>query len=268
MSNCNTDKPVVPVEAPVAIPDNQNARLSPHVKLVKHDAKNIQYIKKGRFTGNVSKILNYFTTGSYLQFDYTEDSNGDVVISEKLRASNGKLTREWKMRVVNGLCIEIEDLADGTFTQFEYDQLGYKQQAKIFDTKGGKLRGTWTYAYNYNAGANTFRLGKVTFSHPVAGPLAEYTYTYNKIPNTFPLYIDQQGKIEYLPIHGKQSDVLVDQIVEHQIVSAESAKKTFSYTTDPNGFVTSMTIASNYLHDKPYSIVTQALKFSENWQGI
>lgn len=265
---CNNEQLLPPLEKSGVEANDQNARKNPLIRLVNDDSKNILYIKGGRYAGKIAKVLNYYPSGLCLQYTYADDAQGNLIITEKLCVPNGPVKKEWKHKVVNDLCMETEDLTDGTFTQYEYDQLGYKQEAKLFEKKGGKLMHTWSYTYNYNAGAKTFRLGKMTFISPTYRKLCEVSFTYTKIPNKFSLYLDFQGDIEYLPIHGKQSDVLVDQIVSHEVVTKIDSKQQFAYTTDKDGFVTSRTVYSKYLHGEPYSIITQTLKFSDNWQGI
>lgn len=271
LTACNHDEPVNPAQNSTTEISDQNAKISYLTRLVKNGQQNIQYIKSGKFFGRVSKISSYYGSSlSYMEFTYDDNNpNGDLWISQKLFVNGGILQYEWKHKVVNGLCVESLNLTDGTFSENKYTPDGYLDEIKNYSSQGGAHTGTIDYSYGFNVAANTYRLAKVTYSTPAQGPTIEYSFTYTGIPNKYPLAISNNGELRDLPIYGKSSDVLVDQITHHYFfANASIHKKKFSYTTDADGLVTSMTTALSKDNGAPYSTETRPLKFSESWQGI
>jgi len=269
LSACNHENTVTPTQTDGITINDQNAKISPLTRLVKNGSQNIQYIKSGKFIGRVSKISNYYPAGGYMEFTYDDNNpNGDLWIGQKLFVSGGVLQYEWKFKVINGVCVQSINLTDGRFKEYKYTAAGYLDEVKEFNGQGGPLVKIWEYSYGFNVASNTYRLTTITVSQPGQPPISEFNFTYTGTPNKYPLSLDVNGDLLDLPIFGKSSDVLIDEITSQKSFSTTVHKKKFSYTTDSDGLVTSMIKALSKDNAAPYSTETHLLKFSTSWQGI
>lgn len=262
LSACNHDESVTPTQTVDVTVKDQNAKISPLLRLVDDDNGSVQYVKSGKFFGRVSRANEAPWSGYYLTYAYNDSNpSGDLWITRKLyMSSNNLFIKEERYKVVNGLCMLNED-DFGNIHEYSYTPQGYMNEIKY--TKKGILSGFWKYAYNYIGSDQTYRLSKIEHKKDDK-PYHTYNYTYKQIQDKYPLNIEEGNVDKYLPIFGKGSDLVLETIVDQDFETNKSITTFYtSYVTDGDGLVTSRDrIKYSALHIEKF-------KYSAStWQGI
>lgn len=271
LAACNNEQAVVPIEKNNIAVHNENAKISPLLRLIKEGERTIQYIKTGKFAGKVSKVdygssSNYYATYAY------DDNNpaADLWISKKLfNKAGNSFVQEWKYKVSNGVCVLSEDVVQGYSYQYLYNGQGQLDEVKLI-VQGG-VSAKLKYSYNFNAATNSYRLSKIVETSTNFGPNAEFTFEYSSLPDNYSLNFPTYNIDKYLPIFGKFSDVLVGKRVEKSLANPANPAQNYyhTYTVDSDGLVISRKVEKTFGNTPPSgSGDTEVLKYSTNWQGI
>ncbi|MCF0071888.1 hypothetical protein LZD49_15530 [Dyadobacter sp. CY261] len=278
LAACHNDQAIAPTGTDGVAVNDQNAKISPLLRLVKEGDVAIQYIKSGKFLGKISRIDVGNNYNYYFEYTYNDNNpSGDLWISRKqYQKGTNSFVQEWKYKVVNGLCVASESVALGDSYEYKYNAQGLLDEIK--SSHIGNPHVIWKYSYNYNAASSSYRLHKVASSNSQFGPEIETTFTYTSIPAKYSwnpvdatIYMDQGNIDRYLPIFGKFSDVLVAKTVEQSLKNpaTKSSNKEFTYITDSDGLVTSRITQTSKGNNPPASSpTTTILKYSSSWQGI
>lgn len=270
LTACNNDQAVMPIETASASVNNQNAKISSLLRLIKEGDRTIQYVKSGKFFGRVSNIDEGSSTNYRLEYSYNDNNPaGDVWISKKrFSKSTNTFIQEWKYKVTNGLCVTSEDVAQGYSYEYKYNAQGLLDEIKMIVQ--GNTSANWKYTYTFNAATGAYRLSKIVNSSVQFGPNVESTFTYTAKPDIFPLNQVHGNIDKYLPIFGKFSDVLIEKVTEKSLQNpANPSENTkFTYITDVDGLVTSRTTEYTTGNSPSGVSYTALLKYSTTWQGI
>lgn len=257
---------------PTGITNNEqkNAKISPLLRLTKEGDRTIQYIKNGKFFGKISKVDEGASTSYRLEYSY-DDNNpaGDLWITKKrFHKTTNAFVQEWKYKVVNGLCIASEDLAQGYSFEYKYNPQSLLDEIKM--SVQGNVSGSWNYSYTFNAATNAYRLTKIISTSVNFGPNIESTFTYTAKPDVYPLNHEKGNVDKYLPVFGKFSDVLVEKVVEKSLQNpaSPSSNTEYTYITDADGLVTSRTTRYTSGTNSSGLSYNAILKYSTTWQGI
>jgi hypothetical protein len=252
--------------------NDQDARISAALRLVMDGQATFQYIKNGKLSGRISKVI---TTG--YNIEYTYDNNnpaGDLGITRKVYSKpSNTLETEYKYQVINGLCVTSQNVTNGTSYQYKYNAQNLLEEVQISYNGAGESA-TQKYFYAPSGAANSFILYKIDFKKMKSGTVIlakQQKIIYTGIPDKYPLNPGYAELDPYLPIFGKFSHLLPKEIHENELFQGIIHKEsftTYTYSTDVDGLATSRT--TNFVCTDNPSVVsyTAALKYSTNWQGI
>jgi hypothetical protein len=271
LTACHNDQTIAPTETSGVERNDQSAKISPLLRLVKEGERTIQYLKTGKFAGKVSKVDYGSSSNYYATYGY-DDNNpaGDLWISKKLfNKAGNSFVQEWKYKVSNGVCVLSQDLVQAYSYQYLYNGQGQLDEVKLIINGGvsAKLK----YSYNFNAATNTYRLNKIVETSTNFGPNIEFTFEYSPLPDNYSLNFSIYNIDKYLPIFGKSSDVLVEKRVEKSLANPANPAQNYNhtYTVDSDGLVILRKVEKTFGNTSPSGSGTaEALKYSTSWQGI
>lgn len=251
---CNHDDQMVTPSINDGIATNdQNAKISPLLRLVNHSGQAIKYVKSGKFAGSISRIDDWGKT--YTLYTYNDNNaNGDLWITRRTyQASNNMFIKEHKFKVVNGLCVSSQNDFEDTF-EYKYNAEGYLDEIKKLN------HGPESWKHKYDI---TYRLNRV--EHKKEGkPYHTYHFSYKPIQDKYPLNVEYGIKDKYLPIFGSHSNQVIDDITDHNDVTnkfeIDTSVDYSSYVTDGDGLV----ISRKAIQYSTASIET--FSYSTNWQ--
>lgn len=277
MMACHNDQEVIPTEPVGVAVKDQNAKISPLIRLVDDSGRSLQYVKNGKFFGKLSRIDNAAWENSYVIYTYNDNNpTGDLWISKKTyKASNNSFIGEHKFKIVNSLCVQSQN-DYGNIFEYKYNAQGYLDEVK--KSNQGLLLESWKYQYDW-----TYRLTKIT--HQKDGkPYHTYNFTYKQIEDKYPLNLPADhlynlngqhiggsyiGGIndKYLPYFGKHTSPVIDEMIDKNDVTNKimtGASIYFSnYVVGNDGLI----ISKEYIQ---YSaLLTETFKYSDtSWQGL
>lgn len=276
LTACNDDNIVNPTETTGVTVNDQNAKISPLLRLVDDDGQSLQYIKSGKFFGKLSLVSKAPWDDQYTTYTYNDSNPGELWVSKKkYKASNNSFIGEHKFKIVNGLCIQSQNDYGDTF-EYKYNAQGYLDEVK--KSNQGLLVESWKYQYDW-----TYRLTKI--KHQKDGkPYHTYNFTYKQIEDKYPLNIPADhlynlngqhiggsyiGGIndKYLPYFGKHTSPVIDEMIDKNDVTNKimtGASLYFAnYVLGNDGLI----ISKEYIQ---YSaVLTETFKYSDtSWQGL
>jgi hypothetical protein len=268
---CQNEDALIPSESNSTLLNDQNAKTAAELKLVKNGETTLQYIKSGRFTGNLSKVseVAYYTNYSY------DDSSGNLWITSKCyeKATNA-LVKEIKYQISNNRCIKSIDVTNGRNYELKYNEIGRLDE---INESGGGPSQKHVFKYDYLSGPGVERLSEITSSSPV-GPFkrVNFFYTVGSQPSKqdkYHLNPDNSGLDKYLPFFGKFSDALIQRVQITPLPYTNQSKPFFQYYYgfDYNGYVNSITkeyYPLGYGYNAGKQTSYNLLTFSANWAGI
>lgn len=268
---CQNEDALIPSESNSTLLNDQNAKTTAEIKLVKNGETTLQYIKSGRFTGNLSKVseVAYYTNYSY------DDSSGDLWITSKCYAkTSNALVKEIKYQISNNRCIKSIDVTNGRNYEFKYNETGRLNE---INESGGGPSQKHVFKYDYISDLGVERLNEITSSNS-AGPFkrVNFFYTVGGQPSKqdkYHLNPDNSGLDKYLPVFGKFSDALVQRAQITPLPYTNQSKPFFQYYygLDYNGYVSSVTkeyYPLGYGYNAGKQTSYGLLTFSANWAGI
>lgn len=268
---CQNEDTLIPSEPSPASLNENNSKTTAELKLVKNGETTLQYIKSGRFTGNLSKVSE---TAYYTNYSY-DDSSGDLWVTSKryAKASNA-LVKEIKYQVTNNRCIKSIDVTDSRNYEFKYNETGRLDE---INESGGGPSQKHVFKYDYISDLDAERLNEITSSTPTgAFKRVNFFYTVGGQPSKqdkYRLNPENTGLDKYLPIFGKFSDALVQRIQITPLPYTNQSKPfyQFYYGFDYAGYVSSITkeyypLGYGYNAGKQSSY--NLLTFSTQWAGI
>lgn len=255
LSACNNDQTIAPTENTGLSVSDQNARLSPLLRLINDGGRTIQYVNSGKFLGRISKVHKGPSDDYYATYNYDDNNpSGELWISKKkYQASSKSFIGEHKFKVVNGRCIQSQNDAGESF-EYKYNAQGYL--IEIIKSDQGLVVESWTYKYNF-----INQLGIV--EHKSGGVMDhKYHITYEPIEDKYPLNIELGIVDKYLPIFGKNINPVIHEIKD------TTPKGTFSHIyysdhkTDSDGLVISKRVVQKS------ATWTETSSYSTHWQGL
>lgn len=255
LTACNNDQTIAPTETPDLSISDQNARISPLLRLVNDGGHTIQYVKSGKFFGKISKVHKGPSNDYYVTYNYNDSNpSGELWISKKKYQSNSNaFIGEHKFKVVNGVCVQSQNDAGESF-EYKYNPQGYL--IEIIKSDQGLVVESWNYKYDF--------INRLSIIEHKNGGVMDHKYhiTYEPIQDKYPLNIELGIKDKYLPIFGKNKNPVIHEIKD------TSAKGTFSHIyyadhkTDSDGLVISKMIIQKS------ATWTETISYSDNWQGL
>jgi hypothetical protein len=268
---CQNEDALIPQNGPAALTDDQNAKTTADLKLVKDGGTTLQYITSGRFTG---KLLKVSENAFYTNYSY-DDATGNLWITSKRyeKASNA-LVKEMKYQISNNRCIKSIDVTNGRTSEFKYNETGRLDE---INESGGAPAQKHVFKYDYIPDFGAERLSDITSSSSVGDfKRVNFFYTVGNQPSKQDKYYlnpELTGLDKYLTIFGKFSDALVQRAQITPLPYSNQSKPfyQFYYGFDYNGRVSSITkeyypLGYGYSAGKQtnYSLLT----YSTQWMGI
>jgi hypothetical protein len=255
--------------------EEQNARTAAaELKLVKDGLNNIQYIKSGRYTGRVSKVSGpyYYTTYSYVDGATTDTY---TIVSKRYQKASNILEKEIHYLINNGRCTQSTDITNNYVLNYQYSgEFGRLDQISYV---GNSTKVNFTYASGSGSAIGSDRLQKITYSNS-NGAYKEvvFTYTIGMSPTKeakYPLNHEHTDLDKYLPIFGKFSDVLVQQVIVSPLPYTNQSKPYYKYYYGLNndGYAISQErqyYPLGYGFDAGKEANFTVQNYSTNWQGI
>jgi hypothetical protein len=274
LTGCQNEDMITPGETASSSLTEQGAKTNAELKLVKDGLNNIQYIKSGRYTGRISKVSGqyYYTTYSYID-GYTTEMY--LIISKRYHKASNTLEREIHYQVNNGRCTQSTDITNSYVLNYQYS--GEFARLDQISRPSNSTKVNFTYASGSGSAIGSDRLQKITYSNS-NGAYKEVTFTYTvgmspAQVDKYSLNHEHTDLDKYLPIFGKFSDVLVQQVVVSPLPYTNQSKPFYQYyhgfTYD--GYASSVTkeyypLGYGYSAGKQtdYSLLT----YSTQWMGI
>jgi len=276
LTACNNDQTIAPVEQASVVKGDQNGKISPLLRLVNDAGTTVQYVKTGKFFGRVSKVSEADPAGIRDEYSYDDNnSQGDLWITKKrYKKSTNQLQSEAKYKIVNGRCVQSEEgNLDCIYT---YNQQGYLKEVSI--SSNNNLLNTYKYYYNSTGIPDVLSLAAITVFDVNSKAIVQQKFMYTTLSDKYPMP-HQPSKDEipfysfltnkYLPVFGKQTDLLVHKTyIEWANSQISNYSYKFTYTLDADGLVSSKNIdkTENGVPDGNYN---QSFSYSSvSWQGI
>lgn len=276
LTACNNDEAITPTETARTSINDQNAKISPLLRLVDDNGQSIHYIKSGKFFGKLSRVSKAPWDDQYTTYTYDDSNPGELWVSKKkYKASDNSFVGEHKFKIINGLCIQSQNDNGDTF-EYKYNAQGYLDEVK--KSNQGLSLESWKYQYDW-----TYRLTK-TKRQKDGKPYYTYNFKYKQIEEKYPLNFPTDnldnsngqhtggsyiGGIndKYLPYFGKHTSPVIDEMIANNDVTNQimtGASIYFSqYVVDSDGLVTSKDLLQYSASWK------ETFKYSDtSWQGI
>ncbi|MET7254722.1 hypothetical protein [Dyadobacter fermentans] len=271
LTGCQNDDVVSPQQTTDINVNDPNAKVNAELKLIKDGTAILQYVKQGRFTGQLSKVSE---TGSYVQYSY-DDSTGDLwITSKRYNKSTNALIEEIKYKTVRGLCVTSINVTTGWTSQFSYNQGTRLGEITLTN---GSMSQKHIFTYNYNPATATERLSKIVKSTPV-GDYEQIDFLYigtmaTEKKEVYQLNSKFIGLDPYLPYFGKFSDVLIQQVFIKPLPYTNQTKPYYKlfYSFDAAGYVIGRNIEFRPLgwgNDAGMQNLYNVYQYSTGWQGI
>lgn len=254
MTACNHNDVVNPTGTTGVTNSDQNAKISPLIKLVKHENNTIQYVKSGRFFGKISQVNKYPSDDYYTTYSYNDSNpSGELWISKKrYKSSNNLLVSEEKFKVVNGLCIYSETGLGSTF-EYKYNPQGYLDEIKLYNNQAQSIS-SWTYKYDFTSRLTSIDYGK---------PSHNYELKYGPSQDKYHLNNEYGIPDKYLQIFGQHSNPLIHIIVDQNLQTNTTVETYYNgYQMNNDGLVDSRNVTKNG------AVHVETFNYSDNWQGI
>lgn len=272
LTGCQKDDVMLPQETAGVTVNDQSAKVNAELKLVKDGLTTLQYVKQGRFTGQLSKVSE---TGYYTQYSYDDSTDDLWITSKRYNKSTNALVQEIKYKIVNGRCITSINLTTNWTSQFVYNEMGRLNEINL---SSGALTQKHVFSYDYIAtGIGTDRLKAVVKSTP-AGAYQQINFFYTlgvipEKPDKYPLNSEHLGLDIYLPYFSKFSDVLVQRVQITPLPYTNQAKPYYRYyySIDAAGYATGRNkefFPLGYGNEAGKQGFYSALDYSTGWQGI
>ncbi|WP_090152356.1 hypothetical protein [Dyadobacter soli] len=266
LGSCNNEQPIIPVETTSVNATDQNAKINAVLKLYKYGNDAIQYVKSGKFMGQVSRVSNASKYQKYTYNDNNGTTNLFITSSSYLQSTNAKFF-ESVYEISNGRCIANKE-SNGATYDYKYNVLG--QLEEVFMV----YQGFWlksTYSYIFNAATNAYRLDKIVAVNQ-SGPVRETKFTYTAIPKKYQLNPDNVDTDLLLPFFGTFSDVLIKDVEVKSLAGAQSTEfREYNYIIDNAGHISSRTEVYHPLGKASNSSLSTTLidyKYTQYWQGL
>lgn len=265
LAACNHDEMVTPSEQVKNGISDQKAKISSALRLINDNGHTIQYVKSGKFSGQISRVNEAPWAGFYLTYTY-DDSNpsGELIVRrKKYKSATNSFTEEERFKIVNGLCTMSEN-DFGSAYEYKYTPQGYLDEVKFFHN--GALMESWKYKYGYDLVNQVYRLTDIERKKN-GSPWINYHFTYKSTQDQYPLnnpLNTENGKVDrYLPFFGKKVDRLLESITELDLTTNKSVTTFYTnYITDSDGLVSSRE------RIKSSAVSLETFAYSTNWQGI
>jgi hypothetical protein len=275
LAGCQNQDIMAPEAAVNVTTGDQNAKTTAaELKLVKDGLNNIQYIKSGRYTGRVSKVSGqyYYTTYSYIDGATTELY---TIVSKRYHKASNTLDREVHYQINNGRCTQSTDITNNYVLNYQYGgEFGRLDQ---ISRVGNSTKINFTYTSGSGSTIGSDRLQKITYSNS-NGAYKEVTFTYTNgmLPtkaDKYSLNHEHTDLDKYLPVFGKFSDVLVQQVVISPLPYTNQSKPYYAYYYGINndGYAISQErhyFPLGYGYEAGKEANFTALNYSTNWLGI
>ncbi|MDR6803469.1 hypothetical protein J2Y45_000739 [Dyadobacter sp. BE34] len=260
LAGCQNDQITTPSDVTSTVNNNQNAKMSAEVFLVKDGENSLQYLKFGKFAGKLWKVID---TYSYTEYTY-DDSSGDLwITSKKYAKSNNKLANHKTYHIVNGRCVASKDLT----SKFAYEYK-YNVQGSLIEIKRYFGAHVLTQQFSYKAILpNTQRLDKITYIGE-SGPFMEYKFSYSAFQDKYFLNPYHTQLDKYLRIFGTFSDKLVQDVITDYLDGTASSSN-YIYTLNADGYVTTRT--DTYypnIYEPTFDVLTDSLSYVTAWPGL
>ncbi|MHA4736492.1 hypothetical protein [Dyadobacter sp. MSC1_007] len=267
---CQNEDALIPQSGSVPTED-QNAKTTAELKLVKDGNTTLQYITAGRFTGKLSKVSE---TAYYTNYSY-DDGTGDLWITSKRYAkSTNSLVKEIKYHISNNRCIKSIDVTNGRTSEFKYNETGRLDE---INESGGGPSQKHVFKYDYISAMSAERLSDITSSSPTGDfKRVNFFYTVGSQPSKQDKYYlnpELTGLDKYLSIFGKFSDAVVQRAQVTPLPYSNQSKPFYQYYYgfDYNGYASSIT-KEYYPLGYGYSAGKQTnyslLSYSTQWMGL
>lgn len=271
LTGCQNDDVLSPQETVGVTVNDQNAKVTAELKLVKDGTTILQYVKQGRFTGKLSKVSE---TAYYTQYSY-DDSTGDLwITSKRYNKNTNALVEEIKYKIVNDRCMTSINVSTNWTSQFVYNEVGRLNEINM---SSGALTQKRVFTYDYNSATGVERLNQVVFSTPTgAYKQITFTYTYGLVAekkDKYPLNSEHLGLDKYLPYFTKFSDVLIQQVQIKPLPYTNQAKPYYRYfySINADGYVTGINkefFPLGYGYEAGKQEFYSGLDYSTGWGGI
>lgn len=271
LTGCQNDEALSPQETAGIAVNDQNAKVTTELKLVKDGTTTLQYIKQGRFMGKLSKVSK---TAEYTLYSY-DDSSGDLWITSKTYTkSNDALINETKYKILRGICVTRINVTSGWTSQYIYNEA---ERLDEINMSSGALTQKWLFTYDYNPATGSDRLNHIVKSTPVGDyEQINFFYTVGLVSEKKDVYkLNSQflGIDPYLPYFSKSSDVLIQQVFVKPLPFSNQAIPHYKlfYSFDANGYAIGRNIEFyplGWAKEAGKQTFYNVYQYSTGWQGL